>query len=156
VLDPDLDWGCPAITSDIRSGRVALGLLYRWVEHTSEAELEIEAESRADVLAEAATAFGDLFADAPRLEEVEVRVRATAADYPALFAAWLGELAYLAETDGFIPERAASLDLSGTLVKALVAGHRSEPQSLVKGVTYHRLEMAPHAGLWRARAVLDV
>jgi SHS2 domain-containing protein len=130
--------------------------LYRWVEHTSEAELEIDGEAPADVLEEATIAFGDLLSDAPRFEEREVRVRATAGDYPALLAAWLGELAYLAETDGFIPERAAQMELSGTVASALVVGHRSEPQSLVKGVTYHRLEMAPRAGLWRARAVLDI
>jgi SHS2 domain-containing protein len=130
--------------------------LYRWVEHTSEAELEIEAESPTDLLAEAATAFGDLFSDAPRHEEAEVRVRATAGDYPALLAAWLSELAYLVETEGFIPERVVEAELSGTVFSALVAGHRSEPQSLVKGVTYHHLEMAPSAELWKGHAVLDV
>ena len=130
--------------------------MYRWVEHTSEAELEVEAESAADLLAEATTAFGDLLADAPRLEEFEVEVRASADDFPALLAEWLGELAYLAETDGFIPERAVRMDLAGTTFEALIAGHRSEPQSLVKGVTYHHLEMKPHGGLWRARAVLDL
>ena len=129
---------------------------YRWVEHTSEAELEVEGESPADVLAEATIAFGDLLADAPRLEEVEVEVRASADDLPSLLAEWLGELAYLAETDGFISERAVRMDLAGASAEALVAGHRSEPQSLVKGVTYHRLEMAPTDGIWRARAVLDV
>ena len=116
----------------------------------------MEAESPADVLAEATIAFGDLLADAPRLEEVEVRVRVKAEDFPALLAEWLGELAYLAETDGFIPERAVKVELEGTAVESLVAGHRSEPQSLVKGVTYHRLEMEARHGLWRARAVLDV
>ena len=130
--------------------------MYRWVEHASEAELEIEAESAGDVLAEATIAFGDLLIDGPRLEEVEVRVRARADDFPALLAEWLGELAYLAETDGFIPERAVEVELDGAAVAALVAGHRSEPQSLVKAVTYHRLEMEGRHGLWRARVVLDV
>ncbi len=86
--------------------------IYRRVEHTSEAELEVEAESAADVLAEATSAFGDLLTDAPRLEELEVEVRASAHDFPTLFAEWLGELAYLAETDGFIPERAVRMDLA--------------------------------------------
>lgn len=108
------------------------------------------------MLAEATTAFGDLLTDAPRLEELEVEVRASAHDFPTLFAEWLGELAYLAETDGFIPERAVRMDLAGTTVEALLAGHRSEPQSLVKGVTYHRLEMGPTGGRWRARAMLDL
>ncbi len=130
--------------------------MYRLVEHTSEVELEIEAESAADVIAEATTAFGEVLVDAPRLEEVEREVRASAEDFPTLLAEWLGELAYLAEGDGFIPERIVRIDLADTAVNALVAGHRSDPQSLVKGVTYHRLEMAPADGLWRARVILDV
>ncbi len=48
------------------------------------------------------------------------------------------------------------MDLFGTTVNALLAGHRSEPQSLVKGVTYHHLEMERRGDVWRARAVLDV
>ena len=82
-------------------------------------------------------------------------MHATAQDYPALFAEWLGELAYHAETD-FIPVRVAKMDLVATTVKALLAGHHSKPQSLVKGVTYHHLEMERRGGLWRARAMLDV
>lgn len=130
--------------------------MYRLVEHTSEVEIEIEADSAAGVLIEAATAFGEVLVDAPRLAEVECEVRASADDLPALLAEWLGELAYLAETDGFIPERVVKIEIVGTAVEALLAGHRSQPQSLVKGVTYHRLEMAPADGLWRARVVLDV
>lgn len=94
--------------------------------------------------------------DAPRHQEVECEVRAAADDLPALLAEWLGELAYLAEADGFIPERVVRIRLVETAVDALLAGHRSDPQSLVKGVTYHRLEMAPDDALWRARVVLDV
>jgi SHS2 domain-containing protein len=83
-------------------------------------------------------------------------VRASADDFPALLAEWLGELNRLAETDGFIPERAVRVDLAGTTVEALLAGHRSEPQSLVKGVARRDLEMERRGGLWRARAVLDL
>ncbi len=129
--------------------------MYRWLEHTSEAELWIEAESPAGVFEQATVAFGDLLEDAPRREAVHAEISASADDLPALLAEWLGELVYLAET-GFIPERAVRVDLAGTSAKGLVAGRRSEPQSLVKGITYHRLEMGPADGLWRARAVLDV
>ncbi len=131
--------------------------MYRWLEHTSEAELWIEDESPAAVLGEAAIALGDLLAEHPRGEPVTHPVKLSAADLPSLLVDWLGELVYLAETDGFVPERVIEMDLAGSSVEAVVAGQRSAPQTLVKGVTYHRLEFAQDGDrLWHARVVLDV
>jgi protein archease len=130
--------------------------VYRWVEHTSEAELSVEAETRELVLSEAALALGQLFDGAPSGEPAERKLSVRAADLPALLAEWLGELAYLAETDGFIAERVVRIDLEDSSVKALVSGRRSEPQYLVKAVTYHRLAFEPTDGAWRGRVVLDV
>jgi SHS2 domain-containing protein len=132
--------------------------VYRWLEHTSEVELLVEGRTPEAVFAEAAVALGELLSGAREAEPVnhEVEVEVEAADLPALLAAWLEELVYLAESDGFVTRRIASLELAGTKLSALVSGGRSVPQSLIKAVTYHRLEMAPADGGWRARVVLDV
>jgi len=131
--------------------------VYRWLEHTSEAELWIEDESPAAVLGEAAIALGDLLGVHPRGEPVTHRVRLTASDLPTLLADWLGELVFLAETDGFVPERVVEMELAGSSVDAVVAGQRTAPQTLVKGVTYHRLEFTQDGDRsWHARVVLDV
>jgi SHS2 domain-containing protein len=131
--------------------------MYRWLDHTSEAELWIEDESPKAVLGEAAIALGDLLSEHRKGEPVTHRVGVGAADLPTLLVEWLGELVYLAETDGFVPERVVEMDLSGSSVDAVVAGQRTTPQSLVKGVTYHRLEFERDSGgAWHARVVLDV
>ncbi len=131
--------------------------MYRWLDHTSEAELWIEDESATAVLGEAAIALGDLLSEHRRGEPVTHRVSVSAGDLPTLLAEWLAELVYLAETDGFVPERIVEMDLADTSLEAVVGGQRTEPQTLVKGVTYHRLEMArDEGGVWRARVVLDV
>ena len=131
--------------------------MYRWLEHTSEAELWIEDESPTAVLGEAAIALGDLLSEHRRGEPVTHRVSVSASDLPTLLAEWLGELVYLVETDGFVPERIVEMDLADTSLEAVVAGQRTEPQTLVKGVTYHQLEMAQNAGgTWHARVVLNV
>jgi SHS2 domain-containing protein len=131
--------------------------VYRWLDHTSERELWIEDETPKAVLGEAAIALGDLLREHRRGEPVTHRVRAAAADLPALLAEWLGELVYLAETDGFVPERVVEMDLSDTSVTAVVGGQRTTPQTLVKGVTYHRLEFEQDGdGTWHARVILDV
>lgn len=130
--------------------------MYRWVEHTSEIEVLIENDSPEAVFAEAMAAIGDVLADGRDGEPVTHEVALSASDLPALLAAWMEELVYLAETDGFIAQRIERLELEGTSLRAVVGGECSVPQSLIKAVTYHRLEMGRTDGGWRARVVLDV
>lgn len=131
--------------------------MYRWLDHTSELELWIEDEDPKAVLGEAAIALGELLREHRGGEPVTHPVRLSASDLPALLVDWLGELVYLAENDGFVPERVVEMDLSGSSVDAVLGGQRIAPQTLVKGVTYHRLEFEQgDDGGWHARVVLDV
>lgn len=130
--------------------------MFRWVEHTAELELEIEAPSQRAVFDEALRAFAGLVRDGegrPLERELEVE-----ADEPALLLVeWLSELVYLSEAEQFVPERIASLELGEGRLRATIEGHRGEPRQLVKGVTLHRLELRPDGDTgWRARVVLDV
>jgi SHS2 domain-containing protein len=130
--------------------------MYRWVEHTGELELEIEAPTEQAVFEEGFEAMRELLStdrsdDAPPWE-VELR----AADRPALLADWLAELAFLAESEGLVPEKLADLELSDAELRAVVEGGKGEPPQLVKGVTYHRLTLEPAGGGFRASVVLDV
>ena len=130
--------------------------MYRWVEHTSEIELLIEDESPEAVFAEAMVALGDVLGDARDGEPVTHEIRIAAADQAALLAAWIDELVYLAETDGFIAQRLERFDLDDAELTAVVGGERSVPQSRIKAATYHKLEMRQIDGAWHARVVLDV
>jgi len=128
--------------------------MYRFVEHTAELEVELQADSAEGVLEEALRAFGELAGPA-RGEPVERRVDLQATDLPALLAAWLDELVFLAETESLVPE-SADVAVSGTRVKGLVHGRRGEARPLVKAVTLHRLRFGRQDGAWRGRVVLDV
>ena len=128
--------------------------MYRWVEHTAELELAIEAGSESEVFADALAGYAELVgpADGPHaLHEVE----AEAPDRAALLAAWLEELVFLAETEAFVPERAEIALRPGGL-HARVSGRRGDPPHIVRAVTYHDLEFSPAGTGWRARVVLDV
>jgi SHS2 domain-containing protein len=130
--------------------------VFRWVEHTAELELEIEAPSQEAVFGEALAAFAELVGhgSGPRTtRELEVE-----ADEPALLLAeWLSELVYLADAEQFVPERIAALELGEDSLRATIEGHVGEPRPLVKAVTLHRLEFQPDDTVgWRARVVLDV
>lgn len=129
--------------------------MYRWVDHTAEVELEIEAGGEREVLEEALRALAELLGiegsgDVARAVTVE------AADRPALLAGWIEELAFLAETEGFVATRLLDVDLQSHGLHATVAGVLGEPPPLVKAVTYHRLAFEPSGERYVARVVLDV
>ena len=124
-----------------------------------EVELWVQAGSEAEVFAEALGAMHELLGEgagppegAP--ERYELRVEGD--DRAALLAGFLEELAFLAETEGFVPEALEGLALSEGELRADVRGARGAPPHLVKAVTYHRLAFAREGAGWRARAILDV
>jgi len=133
-------------------------IVYRWIDHTAELELEIEAGSEESVFEYALAAVGELLGE--RAGEgrgpATHRVAASAPDRATLLAEWLSELAYLAETEGFVPEAASRLELAGNSLEATVAGRLASPPHLIKAVTYHRLGMWEESGAWRARIIFDV
>lgn len=134
--------------------------MYRWLNHTGEAELEIEAASEENVFRQAAAALRELL-DADGGGEqagfsLTRQVTVDAADRPALLAEWLAELAFLAETEGFVPDRVEALEFEGARLRATVAGRLGSPPHLVKAVTYNGLSLAAHGAGWRATVVLDV
>jgi SHS2 domain-containing protein len=131
--------------------------MYRWLEHTTERELWIEDEAPKAVLGEAAIALGDLLREHPGGEPLMHEVSLSASDLPTLLMEWLRELVRLASEDGFVPERILKMDLSGNAVEAVVAGQRTTPQSLIKGVAPDRLEFEQDEdGAWHARVYVEV
>jgi SHS2 domain-containing protein len=129
-------------------------MTYTWGEHVGELELQVAAPDEATVFSEALRALGELLAsDGARAER---KVSATGEDRAVLLAAWLEELCFLAETEGFVPEAVEELSLEPQSIRARVNGRRGTPPHLVKAVTYHRLSFEPVGDEWRAVVVLDV
>jgi SHS2 domain-containing protein len=142
--------------------------VYRWVEHTAELELALEAGSEREVLEDALAALGELLRG--RVDERPQtrpgsrhsgppqtrRVVVAASDRPALLAGWLEELAFLAESEGFVSGSVCSMELRDDGLEARVAGVIGDPPPLVKAVTYHRLTFEPTPKGFAGRVVLDV
>jgi SHS2 domain-containing protein len=132
-------------------------MAYEWGEHVGELELHVTARDEAAVFAEALRAFAELLGDGdPGNPAERFEVAAAGGDRATLFAAWLAELAFLAETEGLVPVNVDEVVLGAGEVRAVVRGYRGNPPHLVKAVTYHRLTYERCDGGWRARAVLDV
>jgi SHS2 domain-containing protein len=129
--------------------------VYRWIEHTGEQELEVEAETEEGVFGEAMEAFRELTGEHDG-EPHGFGLTLPGRDRATLFADWIGELAYLAETTGFVPRELSKLQLHDDGLDAEIEGFIGSPPHLVKAVTYHRLTFERDGDVWRARAVLDV
>lgn len=130
--------------------------MYRWVEHTGELELEIEADSERAVFEDGFAAMRELLA-AEAAEPLPPKWIALAgSDRAVLLAEWLAELAYVAESEALVPQRLASLELYESRLAAVVEGSRGDPPHLVKAATYHRLALERAGSGWRATVVLDV
>lgn len=130
--------------------------MYRWVDHTSELELELQAPSQRALFEAALAAFAELVADdrdgVPDRHEISV----SGGDGATLLVGWLDELTFLADTQGFVPERVRAFDLDGGTVRASIGGRVGLARPLVKAVTLHRLLYEHDDDGWRARVVIDV
>jgi SHS2 domain-containing protein len=130
--------------------------LYRWVEHTGELELEIAAPTERGVFEEGFAAMRELLASEREGTEEPRRIQLAGSDRAALLADWLGELAFLAESEGLVPERLVALELGSSTLGAAIEGFRGRPPHLVKAATYHRLSFVRGEAGWLATVVLDV
>lgn len=129
--------------------------MHRFVPHTGEVQVEIEAPTAAEVFGEAALALAELM-DGGSGEPATCELHAEAHDRAGLLVEWLNELVFRAETEAFVPERILALDLAERSLTASVSGRIAAPRHLVKAVTYHDLALEERAGGWFARVVLDV
>jgi SHS2 domain-containing protein len=131
--------------------------MYRWIEHTAELELELEAPTEEEVFREAVAAFAELVGDADGAGADERRIELTGEDPAELLADLLDELVWLADAQGFVPERVAALEVDDRGLRATLTGHRGEPRPIVKAATRHRLALnRQDGGGWQGRVVLDV
>jgi SHS2 domain-containing protein len=129
---------------------------YRWVEHTAEVQIEIDAASEEAVFTEALHALRELLADDAKGEQLWRDVAVDAGERASLLVGWLDELVYLAETEDLVPEEVDRIELSDRGLVARVRWRRGSPRHLVKGATYHRLAFERSDRGFRATVVLDV
>jgi SHS2 domain-containing protein len=132
------------------------GTRYRWVEHTAELELHIDAPTEGRVFVEALRAFAELVDEGPAGDVLVCAVALAAPDRGVLLVRWLEELVFRAETEGLVPEAVEDLELTADGLVATLRGRRGDPRHLVKGVSLHGLVFRPAGEGFEASVVLDV
>ena len=139
---------------------------FRFLDHTGDVGVEIEAPSLAELFGEALVAFTTTVTDLDGVHERETKTLELAAPAPdLLLLVWLEELHYELEVGGRIYRR-AEIEVAKRgeewALAATLHGERWSAESqplnlLIKGITYHELEVRELAdGTWRARVILDI
>ena len=135
---------------------------YETFDHTADVGLVIRGRTLEELFANAADALVDLTVDPAGLAEmIHKTVTVSAADLEALLVAWLNELLYVLDADGFLPRRVRITNLSHTALTAELRGDAVDPdrhtvRRMVKAATYHGLSLSRTNSLWEARMILDL
>jgi len=133
--------------------------MFRWIERAGALELELESESADGVFIDALEALRELLEEdtgAGLGDSAEYEVTASGADRGELLADWMRSLAKLAEGDGFVPHRIATLEVRDDRLTATVEGACGASAHLLGAVTDDDLlyEPSPDSHRVHARVVL--
>lgn len=124
---------------------------YRLLEHTADAMVEAYGKSLGERFGNTAYAMFDQITDLTKVEpRGELRVVLSAESRERLLVDFLQELLFLHDTEGFLfnefDVRTDGLKLEATVRGERYDSSRHTKRSLVKGVTYHRLDIDDSRG----------
>jgi SHS2 domain-containing protein len=138
---------------------------YRFLEHTADLAVEIEAPTREGVFQEALVAFTACLTEPEGVaEELSRRFRLAGQEADLLLVDWLGELLYAYEVKGLLfrrgsvnfKEKGQTLSLEAEAWGESYDPDRHPIKVLIKGVTYHGLRLCREGTGWRARVIFDI
>ncbi len=136
---------------------------YEFFETTADKGILARGRDLPELFANAARGLAALMVEDPRSIRPSQRrpVRVTGAGREGLLVAWLNELLYLHETEGFLAAEPRIVALAEEALEAEVLGEGFDPSrhrltGHVKAATYHGLEIARDERGWRAPIIVDV
>jgi SHS2 domain-containing protein len=135
---------------------------YETFEHTADIGLLARGRTLEEVFVHAAEGLVDLMVDPQNLRVgTRLDVTVSAPDREALLVAWLNELLYHLDIQGFLPRRCRIKRISDTELAAELDGEsidrsRHVVRRMVKAATYHGLRLAQTDGSWEARVIFDL
>lgn len=135
---------------------------HREFDHTGDLGIEVEAESLAGILEEAAIGMFGLLTDLSDVSSVEeYRVSVSGDDEQNLLLNWLSELNFMHLTERIVPARFTIDTLDELHAEATVGGEPVDPErhkiyTEIKAVTYHGMVVEERRDRWFARVIFDV
>jgi SHS2 domain-containing protein len=135
---------------------------FEYLDISGDAGIRAFGKTREELFANAALGLYSLITDLSVVEEKrDLSVSASGAGLEGLLVAWLNELIFHFDTNGFIGRRIVISTLEDQSLSAVVSGEDFDPGRharglLVKAATYHRLTVAERRGVWTAEVIFDI
>lgn len=139
------------------------GTSLRFIEHTADVGIEVDAGNLVDLFLTAASGLFALLREnveeattAPPVAQAR-RVSLSAYDISGLMVAWLRELLFIHESTGLALHDAEFEVLNETRLDAVLRLIRAPlPAREIKAVTWHQLSVRRQDDAWHARVIFDV
>jgi len=135
---------------------------YQVLDHTADYMVEVTGGTREELYSEAGRALFDILTDIASIEPQDcVAVSLEADDPDELLAAWLSELLFLHESQGFLFSQFRFQRLTERELRAEAWGERFDTtrhaiDREIKAVTYHRLGVRHEGGVFKTTIVFDL
>lgn len=132
---------------------------YRLLDHTADALVEAYGKTLDEIFSNAAYAMFDQITDPTQVETTgEVKIILSAQSKEQLLVDFLQELLFLHDTENLVFKEFI-VHTNGQTLEAVVRGEefnaaKHQKRSVVKGVTYHKLEIDQKSG--KATVLFDV
>ena len=136
--------------------------MFEILEHTADIGFCARATTIEGLFAEAAAALVAIGIETDRVAaRTEYSLTATGEDRESLLVNWLNEVLYWIDGERIAFHHFVVHEVGPSGVRGAGFGEPRDParhpaRLIVKGVTYHQLEVAPEAAGWRARVYLDI
>ncbi len=132
------------------------------LEHTADIGVRARGPSLAALFENAAAGLLDVAFDAGAVQTRESRtLTADGPDRETLLVAWLDEILWLVDGEGWLPARIEVHQISETRVTGVARGEPRDPsrhlmRMIVKAITLHQLSVREEKGAWVAEVYLDI
>ncbi|MHC5034645.1 MAG: archease [Planctomycetota bacterium] len=166
MLDDRLDGSdCARLIHGAEGTRVCgdeRGSGYETFEHTADVGLKVRGATLRDLFEQAAAGFINVMFDTGTINCVRtMSISARGGDPEELLVAWLEEILFAVEADGFAPAAVRVTKLGPTEVAGELTGEDFDPERhhlscAVKAVTYHDLKIRRTNGACEVSIVFDV
>lgn len=133
----------------------------RWLPHTADLRLEIQAATQRELFATALVALMRRMVEGTIQSRSRRTLDCQGLDRSSLLVNMLNQAIALFDREGFLVGQVSIDTLSTRHLRVTVAGERYKPyrhrvQILFKAATYHRLSLARYGKGWRAEVIFDV
>ena len=134
---------------------------WKLIDHTADVRLEANGADLADLFVNAAAGLtAVVMPDVSISPDEELSVSVEGEDDEELLVAWLREILFRLNVDGFMLAHVKNITLTDDRCEALILGRRrkpdEEPEMEIKAVTYHGLSIDETPDGLVARVVFDI